>query len=310
MRRVRFGCQLLADGDADTLRADSRRAESAGFDIVHCPDHIGASWGPFAMLLAMADATTRIRVGTLVLNNDLHHPVTIAREIATIDHLSGGRVELGLGAGHAFPEYHSIGLEFDPPAVRKARLAESTEILRPLLDGNEVTYSGEHYTLRSARTKPARQEHLPLLVGVNGRTSLTHAAEHADTIGLTMLGRTLDDGQRHVVRWEPDRIDRTVKHIRDAAGPRWDALELNVLIQAVVVTDDRVGAAARIAEHTPGLTARDALSSPFLAIGTHAEIADHLMACRDRWSISYFSVRAVDSFAPVIDRIRRMETDD
>ena len=120
------------------------------------------------MLLAMAETTTRIRVGTLVLNNDFHHPVHLAREIAAIDHLSGGRVELGIGAGHAFPEYQSIGLPFDPPAVRKARLAESVEILRRLLDGEEVTYSGRYYQLDAVRTMPAHQPRLPILVGVNG----------------------------------------------------------------------------------------------------------------------------------------------
>ena len=139
---------------------------------------------------------------------------------------------------------------------------------------------------------------------------MTHAAEHADVIGLTMVGRTLEDGQRHAVRWEPERVDRTVAHIRESAGSRGNTLELNALIQAVVVTDDRAAAAGRIAERLEGLTAAVALSSPFLAIGTHDEIAEHLLACRARWGISYFSVRDIDTFAPVIDRIRRMETDE
>ena len=310
MSRIRFGCQVAADGNADSARAAAQRAERAGFDIVQCADHLGTGWPLLATLVAMAEATTTIRVGTLVVNNDFRHPVHLAREVAAIDHLSGGRVELGIGAGHAFPEYESIGLPFDPPAVRKARLAESVEILRALLDGETVTYPGRHYHLEGVRTMPALQPRLPILVGVNGRTALTHAAQHADAIGLTMLGRTLEDGQQHAVRWEPGYIDRTIAHIRDAAGARADSLELNALIQAVVVTDDRAVAARHIAERLEDLTVEDALASPFLALGTHDQIAEHLWACRDRWGISYFSVRDVDTFAPVIARIRRMEANE
>ncbi len=122
-----------------------------------------------------------------------------------------------------------------------------------------------------------------------------------------MLGRTLVDGQRHAVRWEPDRLDRTVAHIRAEAGSRWDAVELNALVQTVVVTPERDTVAATLAERVEGLVPADALSTPFLAIGTHEQIADHLLECRRRWGISYFSVRDVDSFAPVIDRVRHLE---
>jgi probable F420-dependent oxidoreductase len=303
----RFGYQVTATDGGDATRAEVQRAEAAGFDVVHASDHVGSGWAPLSLLLAMAETTTRIRVGTLVLNNDFHHPVHLAREVAAIDHLSGGRVELGLGAGHAFTEYRSIGMQFDPPAVRKARMAESVEILRRLLDGEEVTFAGQHYELEGARTMRALQQHLPILVGVNGRAALGHAARHADIIGLTMLGRTLEDGQRHVARWEPDRIDRTVAFVRDAAAARETPLELNALIQAVVVTDDRDRAAARVAERIAGLTPADALVAPFLAIGTHDEIAEHLLACRERWGISYFSVRSIDAFAPVMEKIRALE---
>jgi len=254
---------------------------------------------------AIADCTTTLRICPLVLNNDFHHPVHLAQELASLDHLSGGRLEVGIGAGHSFTEYQAIGQHFDPPSVRKARLAESVEILRRLLDGEAVTYDGEHYHLDNVRTLRSMQEHLPLLVGVNGKTALAHAARHADIVGLTMLGRTLEDGQRHEARWEQKRIDATVNYVRDRAGERSEQIELNVLVQAVVVTDDRRKAAAQLASRVLGLSVDDALSAPFLAIGTHDEIADHLVACRDRWGISYFSVRDIDAFAPVIERLRR-----
>lgn len=307
MRAFRFGYQVARPTDAAQLRAEARAAEVAGFDVVSSWDHVTEGWAPLASLLAMAEATKRIRVGTLVLNNDFHHPVHLAREVAAIDHLSGGRMELGIGAGHAFTEYQAIGTSFDPPAIRKARLAEAVEILRRLLDGEEVSYAGHHYQLDRVRTMRACQDRLPILVGVNGTRALAHAARHADTIGLNMLGRTLEDGQNHEVRWDPERIDRTVDHIRSAAGARWERLELNALVQAVIVTDDRHGAADKLVRRIPGLTAGDALVAPFLAVGTHDEIADHLVMCRQRWGISYVSVRDIAAFAPVIERLRQID---
>jgi probable F420-dependent oxidoreductase len=209
-------------------------------------------------------------------------------------------MELGLGAGHSFTEYEAIGLSFDEPAIRKARLAEATEILRHLLDGETLSFRGEHYELRDVRTMTPLQQHLPILVGVNGRRALAHAARHADTISLTGLGRTLADGQRHETRWEPDRLDRTIAFIREAAADRNQPLELHALVQAVIVTDDREAAAAKFVDEGLTPNAEDTLQTPFLAIGTHAEIADHLEVCRSRWGISYFTVRDVESFAPVI----------
>jgi probable F420-dependent oxidoreductase len=299
----RFGLQIRT-GDAEELRAQARAAEAAGFDVIHTWDHVIDGWSPLAPLVSMADATSRLRVCPLVLNNDFHHPVHLAREIAAIDHLTGGRVELGLGAGHAQTEYAAIGQNFDSPSVRKARLAEAVEIIRKLLNGEEVSFEGEHYRLDRVRTMRSLQEHLPILVGVQGQMALAHAARHADIIGLTGLGRTLEDGQHHTVRWEAERLDRTVDHIRTNVGDRWPQLELNALIQQVIVTNDRMAAASEVAEQTPGLSPHDALSTPFLAIGSQEEIAEHLLECSRRWGISYFTVRDLDAFEPVIARVR------
>lgn len=301
MRTFRFGFQVRQETAAE-LRTTARAAEDAGFDVVSTWDHVVDGWAPLAPLLAMAECSTRLRICPLVLNNDFHHPVHLARELASMDHLSGGRLEVGIGAGHAFTEYAAIGQTFDPPAVRKARLAEAVVLLRRLLDGEEVSFAGEHYQLTGVRTMRARQERVPIMVAVNGRAALAHAAQHADIIGLTMLGRTLEDGQRHAVRWEASRLDRTVDYIREQAGGR--DLELNALVQRVVVTDDRVSAAHELVNGVEGLTLSDALATPFLALGTHAEIADHLRACRARWGISYYTVRDIPAFAPVIDRLR------
>ena len=305
MRPFRFGYQL-GDEPIDELIAGVQAAEAAGFDVVHTSDHIGGQWAPLTTLVAVGAATTRVRLCPLVINNDFWHPLLLAREVVALDRLTDGRVELGLGAGHSFTEYEAMGLAFDPPKVRKARLAESVEILRRLLDGESVTFSGEHHQLRDVQIARALQTHLSIFVGVNGPAALAHAARHADTIGLTMLGRTLEDGQRHEVRWEADRLDRTVAHITTEAesSGRSEAPELHALVQSVIITDDREAAAAKMVDGGWVPSTEIALTTPFLAIGTHAEIAAHFRACRERWGISYFSVRDVESFAPVIALVR------
>jgi probable F420-dependent oxidoreductase len=301
VRPFRFGLQVRGDS-GDQLREQARRAEAAGFAVISTADHVSQGWAPLPPLLAMADATTSMRVCPLVLNNDFWHPVHLARELAAIDHLTQGRLELGIGAGHAFTEYAAIGQQFDPPGVRKARLAEAIEILRGLLDGEEVSFEGQHYHLRNVKTMRAQQQRLPFLIAVNGKQARAHAARHADIIGLSGLGRTLSDGQRHEVRWQPEKLDATIAHIREQANGR--DVELNALVQRVVITDDRRKAAEEVASSVEGLTVEAALQTPFLALGTHQQIAEHLEACRNRWGISYFTVRDLDGFTPIIASLR------
>ncbi|MGH9919945.1 MAG: TIGR03621 family F420-dependent LLM class oxidoreductase [Nitrososphaerales archaeon] len=301
MGSFRFGFQATATDPREVINS-AQAAEAAGFHVAPMGDHLGAQAGILTTLSAVAQRTTRIRLCPLVVNNDLRHPVILAQELATLDHLSGGRLEVGIGAGHAFTEYEAIGQHFDPPAIRKARLAESVEVLRRLFDDGRVSYSGEHYQLREAATMRPLQDHVPMLVGVNGKVALAHAARHADIVAPTMLGRTLPDGQRHETRWEAARLDDTVAWIRHQAAERWDDLELHALVQSVIVTDDRQDTARRIEERT-GMVVEDILSTPFLCIGTHEEMANHLRACRERWGISYYTTREIESFRPVIERL-------
>lgn len=302
-RAFRFGIQLMK-GDPDELRTAARAAEEAGFDVLLVGDHVGNAWAPLPVLTDLAAVTHRVRLGTLVLNNDLRHPLLLAQELTTLDHISGGRVELGLGAGHSWPEYEAMGRPFDAATVRKARLAESVEVLRLLLDGRRVDRAGPHYVLKGAQVKRTIQDRLPIHVAGNGRALLTHAARHADIVGLSGLGRTLPDGQRHVARFEPARLDDQISVIRAAAGDRWAILELSALIQRVEITPRRRAAARRCAERIEGLTAVHALETPFLALGTHAQIAEQLVRARQRWGISYFVVRDAAAFAPVMQRLR------
>jgi probable F420-dependent oxidoreductase len=302
MSGFRFGYQATFD-DPSQLIDRARDAESAGFDIFQVGDHVGRDIAPLAALAAVADAVDRIEIGTLVLNNDLRHPVVLAQELATLDHLSGGRLEVGLGAGHSFPEYAAIGVEFDPPRVRKQRLSEATEIIRALLDAESVTFEGRHYRLDAVEILRSLQLHVPILVGVNGPEALTHAARHADVIALTMLGRTKEDGQRHEVRWESRRLDRTIDLIVQAGSGRPSCPRLHALIQDVQLTSERERTAATVSART-GIPVADILETPFLLMGTVDEMVDHLLECRDRWGITYFTVRDIETFAPVLDRLR------
>jgi probable F420-dependent oxidoreductase len=297
---MRFGLQLRADEPAE-VAVEARRAEELGFATVLVADHVGSDWSPLLCLGAAAAATSTIRLGTFVLNAGLHHPLLLARDVATLDHLSGGRVELGLGAGHTPAEFAAAGVPFASARVRKARLAEFVEVTRALLDGATVDHRGEHFALASASTGRAAQDRLPILVGGSGAALLTHAARHADIVGFTGLGRTLPDGHRHTARFQPAVLDAEVDLVRRAAGER--PVELNVLVQSVQVTDDRDAAAAALAEQVADLTVDDALATPFLAIGTHDEIAEQVRSADERWGISYFVVREAEAFAPVIARL-------
>lgn len=305
-RAFRFGLQLM-DGDRDQLRAAARTAEEAGFDVLLVGDHVGTGWAPLPILADLAAVTHRIRLGTLVLNNDLRHPVLLAQELTTLDHISSGRVELGLGAGHSWPEYEAMGRPFDTAAVRKARLAESVEVLRPLLDGRQVDWTSRHYVLKGGKVRRSLQDRLPIHVAGNGHALLTHAARHADIVGLSGLGRTLPDGQRHVARFEPARLDEQVSVIRAAVRDSGAMPELSALVQRVEVTSRRRAVAREFAQRIEGLAAADALETPFLALGTHAEIAHQVLTARQRWGISYFVVRDAAAFVPVMQRLRGMD---
>lgn len=300
----RFGLQLRT-GDLDASIEQARLAEAAGFDVVTVADHIGNSMAsPMPVLAALAQVTSTIRLGTFVLNNEMRNPVQLAWEAATLDRLSGGRFELGVGAGHTPHEFAATGLELVAARERKRRLAEAVEIMRALLDGETVTSSGDFYRVHEAAIVEAAQSRVPILVGGNGDELLTHAARHADIIGLQGLGRTLADGHRHEAKWTDSWLDHQIGVIGDAAAERTEPLELNALVQVVQITDDREAALAEMVPEIDGPTIDDLRTTPYLAVGTHDEIAEHLEAVRARWGISYFVCRSLDDFAPVITILR------
>lgn len=280
--------------------AEAQQAEAAGFDIVTIPDHIGATMAsPLIVLAALARATETIRLGTFVLNNEMRHPTQLAWEVATLDRLSGGRFELGLGAGHTPHEFAAVGIDMAPARVRKERLAEAVEIIDQLLLGETVDHRGAHYSIEGAAIEPPAQERVPLLVGGNGTALLSHAAQHCDIVGLNGLGRTQADGHRHSVKFGEDWLDHQIETIEEASGSG-RAPEINALVQVVTVTDDAEHAATEVCDRIEGLTIEEALATPYLALGTANEIADGFRAARSRWGISYFVARDIEALAPVV----------
>jgi probable F420-dependent oxidoreductase len=255
-------------------------------------------------MMAAADATTDLKVGCLVHDNDYKHPVVLAKEIATIDVLSNGRVEFGIGAGWMNTDYAQSGIPKDRDGVRIARMAEGLEIYRGLWADGPFSFSGEHYTITDldGMPKPVQKPGPPILIGGGGPKVLGIAARHADIIGVNPAipaGEvTLEAGAEML----PDRVDTKLEWIRDAAGTRFDDLELNVLVFFASVTDERKGRLESMARMLE-LKADDLAESPYYAlVGTVEEIADNVRAARERWGISYYCVQGpvVEKLAPVV----------
>lgn len=305
-RPFRFGASVWRADSRAEWAAKARTLEDQGFSTLLLPDHLRDVLSPFAPLLTAAEATQRLRVGTFVLNNDLRHPLLVAREAAAVDLLSDGRLELGVGAGHARSEYLAAGLAFDPFSVRAARLAESVAILGRLLAGETVSFSGEHYRLHEQRVYPApvQRPRPPLLVGGNSREVLTLAGRQAEIVGFTGFGQTRSE---RVVPsgFTAAATAERIGWVQEASGDRFADLELNALLQAVEITNDRAAGAAALAARLPELMPDEILDSPYLLVGTVEQMVDDLRRRRERFGFSYFVVfeSAVDAFAPVVERL-------
>jgi probable F420-dependent oxidoreductase len=302
-KQFRFGISVRDAASRSEWREKAQRIEALGFDTMLTADHLAdGMFPPLTALLAAADATTRLRVGTLVINNDFRHPVLLAREAATVDLLSEGRFELGLGAGHMKHEYDEAGLAFDGPATRVARMAESADIIRRLLDGDEVTHDGTFYRVRGHRSAPLPvQQPVPMLIGGNGPRVLSLAARLADIVGFTGFSQV--EGERGVslTRFTDSGLATQVALVREAAGDRFDRLELQTLVQGVTLPDDRRAAAEQVQPLVPGLGIDEILASPYVLIGTVEEIAQQLRDRREKFGISYLVVfeRDLDAMAEV-----------
>jgi probable F420-dependent oxidoreductase len=286
---MRFGLSAAGFGDLGRLVARAQWAEEAGFSTFSVSDHLTAA-SPFVTLQAIAGATRRLRLGTLVVNNDLRHPAVLAQDAATVDRLSGGRLELGVGAGWARAEYRRAGIAYDAPGTRVERLRETVTALRALFAGEPVTTEGPHVRWREhvLAPAPAQGAALPLLVGGNGDRVLALAAEQADIVSFT--GFSPDrEGVNQRTHFSRRGLADRVAHVRRHAAGRATAPELNLLLQQLTVTDDREYLAEVIARrhHTPIV---DVLSCPFLAFGTVEEIGWQLDRLAGDFGISYVTV--------------------
>lgn len=303
-RPFRFGVQVGSTGSAEEWREAARRAEALGYDILLAPDHIGGRFAYAPALMAAAAVTTTLRIGPLVLDNDFRHPALTASEAATLDVLSEGRYELGIGAGWMLEDYERTGIPFDPPGVRVSRFQESVRIIKGLFGDEPVTFSGEHYTVTDLEgfPKPAQQPHPPLLLGAGGKRMLSFAAREADIVSLIPLA--LPQGGLSLAV-DAQSVADQVDHLRAAAGERFNEIELNILNQVLEVTDTPRPAVEALSERW-GLSPEDIEESPHVMIGSVESIIESLLERRERFGISYVVIRlvAMEDFAPVVARLR------
>ncbi|MFF9624130.1 LLM class F420-dependent oxidoreductase [Streptomyces griseosporeus] len=289
----RFGVNLLDPAPGDRWRAKCRRAEELGYDVILVPDHLGMA-APFPALVAAAAVTERPRVGTFVLNAGFWNPTLLAREVATTDALTGGRLELGLGTGYVKAEHDSAGLPFGSPGERVDHLRRTVGELERLLGSAEF------------RPRAAQQPRVPLLIGGNGDRMLRLTAEHADIAAFAGAYPVPGSATGKMAPVPADRLEERVARYRQLAAERAEPAELNLLIQQVTVTDDREAALRPLLERQPDLTLEQALELPIFLVGTEEEIVEQVLAQRKRYGFTYLTVLepSMEAFAPVMAALR------
>lgn len=297
----RFGVQSRSMGPRDAWLESVRRIEALGYSSVNWADHFVGGLDPIASLAAAAVATERLRLTSFVLDNDFRHPAVLAMAAGTIDILSGGRLDLGIGAGWMKPEYTQSGIPFDPPGVRIARLEETLQVLTQLFTGQPVTYTGEYYQVQELALSPVpvQQPHPPFVIGGGSRKILNLAGKYADIVGIT--NRALPDGAKDLEDLTAEAMERKVGWIREGAGDRFAQIELNMICVRVIITDDREAAAAEMTTHLP-LSVAQILDAPAILIGSTDQIISTLRERRERFGVSNIVIiePMMDAFAPVV----------
>ncbi len=291
------------------LAERARRAEAIGYHALVIPDHLIPQLAPIAAMAWIAAATERLRVAAFVFNNDLRHPAVLAKELASLDVLSDGRLDVAIGAGWNEPEYTAIGLPFQPIRRRQARLAEAVAVLKGAFGEERFSFSGEHYTITGldGRPKPVQRPHPPFLIGGGGRRTLELAAREAQIVGLAprlLRGR----GDPRSITFEATA--EKIEWVQAAAGDRFDELEFNVYPSGAptIVTDHSRAEARKAAEAARArsgvdVSEDDLLESPHVFIGSIAGLAEKLQGLRERLGISSFMVGPMGDLDPLVERL-------
>jgi probable F420-dependent oxidoreductase len=311
-RPFRFGVINETVGEPAAWADRVRRAEALGYATFLIRDHLlpdffGDQLAPLPALMAAACLSSRLRVGTLVIDNDFRHPALLAKEVATIDRLSGGRFELGIGAGWLEREYAVAGIPYDRAGVRIDRLEESIRVLKGLFGDGPVDVRGAHYNVAGLEgfPKPAQRPGPPLLIGGGGKRVLSLAGREADIVGV--LTSSVATG---VVEDDPRRkssgvVAEQIGWVRAAAGPRFPTIELN-LVPTIVVTDDRAGAIERLLRErgwaAAGATPEQVADMPSVLVGSPHEIVAQARRWREALGFSYLVVAdtQMEEVAPVV----------
>ncbi|MDQ2845420.1 MAG: TIGR03621 family F420-dependent LLM class oxidoreductase [Actinomycetota bacterium] len=310
MRPFHFLADIHEIVDGAELATRARRAEGLGYHSVVLPDHLLGQLSPVVAMATVAAATSTLRMSAFVMNNDLRHPAVLAQDLGSIDVLSGGRLDIALGAGWNKPEYDAIGIPFDPTPIRQARLAESITVLKGLFTGEAFSYAGEHYTIidYAAKPVPAQRPHPPFLIGGGGRRTLSLAGREADIIGLSPrigAGANLDAASLTLAATR-EKID----WVRAAAGDRFESLEFNIYpsMWPVTVTDDLRGEARKVIDALRSrtgteLTEDEVIDSPHLFIGSVDRLVEKFLQLREEIGISSILLGAVGDLEPVLERL-------
>ena len=305
IKPFRFGVQLSTGTSGHEWADTARRIEALGYATATMPDHFTGQLAPMPALQAVLDATTTLRAGALVFDNDYKHPAILAKELATMDVLSDGRVEIGLGAGWMISDYEQLGIAYDRPGIRIDRFVEGLAVLRGAMGDGPFAFEGEHYTISGydGLPKPLQSPCPPILIGGGGKRVLTIAARQADIVGVN---GTLDAGvigPEAVATMTAEAVTSKVGIVAEAAAVagRLDHVEMNIRTFFVSVTDDRRGRIAAMASMV-GVDEAMIAESPFALIGSPGEIVQDLIERRERYGFSYVIVGAedVEAFAPVV----------
>jgi probable F420-dependent oxidoreductase len=306
-RPLRFGVITSRADDGPAWRARARRAEDLGYTSLLMPDHFQDQWAPLVGLAVAVEATTTLRVGTLVFDNDYRHPVVLAKELATLDRASAGRLEVGLGAGWKRSDYDEAGLDYDRPGVRIERMGEALDVMRALWSSTDpVHYTGAHYRIDGAvgTPPPWRPGGPPVCIGGGGRRILSLAARAADIVSFNATLSAGELGGDTAASATPSAFDEKVGWVRDAAGERLASLELQCHCPFVMLTGERTAVAERMASAF-GLEPGEALDVPLVLLGTVEELCDTIEQRRARYGFTYWVVPddAMEALAPVVARL-------